>query len=149
MHPLALCRCEAERVLLQQQGEVLQEQVHQLQQGKAQLQGQLQAQVTAMELAAQQLQQAQGTQAAAEATRARAVAEYRSNEIICIGLRDSIWTLQQHLARSQAAASQQVQHGCTHAGTRFTASPSHTWMSRHAACPIRCAQPPCMLHLIS
>lgn len=140
-HALWACRCEGERVQLQQQNESLRQQVKQLHGHRDELAAQLHALCSTRDSALTQRDQAQQAKAAAEVTRDRAVAEFRANEIIAVGLRDTVATLQRLLQGSQSEASQQVrsatacQPGCTPAAAAGGAAlGAHNSHPRPASC---------------
>jgi hypothetical protein len=54
------------------------------------------------------------TQAELHAQLAAALLEYRTNDIICVGLRDSVARLQQKLVENQATRDKQVCHTIRH-----------------------------------
>lgn len=103
-----LCRVEGERVQLQEQNDSLRKQVHHHQQHASELAAQLHAMCAARDGALAAAQHAQRSQGAEHAARQWAVQEYRSSEIVAVGLRDVIRRLQQQLGEVQGSAGHQV-----------------------------------------
>ncbi|WIA09082.1 hypothetical protein OEZ85_008495 [Tetradesmus obliquus] len=110
-----LYRAEAERLLLQQKAAVLDGERQQLSADVHTLQQQLAAAHAAFVTAQQHNQQLSADNAKLQVQVEAAVREYRANDIICCGLRDTISRLQRHLADSQETCRQQAQEISTFA----------------------------------
>jgi DNA-binding transcriptional MerR regulator len=66
-----------------------------------------------------------------------AVAEYRANDIITIGLRDHITRLELQLKDSQQLCSQQVRQGCAvSVGVQAAVCTTTQLLTRHALCVV-------------
>ncbi|WIA29156.1 hypothetical protein OEZ86_011667 [Tetradesmus obliquus] len=110
-----LYRAEAERLLLQQKAAVLDGERQQLSADVHTLQQQLAAAHAAFVTTQQHNQQLSADNAKLQVQVEAAVREYRANDIICCGLRDTISRLQRHLADSQETCRQQAQEISTFA----------------------------------
>lgn len=102
------CRAEAERLLLQQKATCLDAERQQLTDDVHTLQQQLAAAHSAFLQASRQTQQLSSANAALQLQVEAAVQEYRANDIICCGLRDTISRLQRRLGDTQETCSKQV-----------------------------------------
>ncbi|KAF6266602.1 hypothetical protein COO60DRAFT_5455 [Scenedesmus sp. NREL 46B-D3] len=104
-----LYRAEAERLLLQQKAAALDDERQHLSTDVCTLQQQLAAAHAAFVTTQQHNQQLLSDSARLQVQVEAAVREYRANDIICCGLRDTVSRLQRQLADSQETCSRQAQ----------------------------------------